>query len=336
MLGIQYFKADPTIHVIQSSGGRIKRQGKGLSFFYYAPKNSLTAVSMSAKVVPFIFNLQTADFQQLRVQGQLTFRAAEPETLASFLNFTLQEDGKEYVSDDPANLGDRVVQAAQGIVQEQIQSTTLRQALTMLRTLDTSLKQALADHGPLKQLGLEVIDAMLVALTPTPETAKALEAEAREAILKEADDAIYDRRKSAVEQERTIQEAELQTDMAMQTKRQEIAEAEIDNHRALTRKRAEANAEQLTAEIDAEEKRKELVELAQINQKIEADGDAYGVEVRTKAASSVPVEYVKAMAMAKMAPAQLMASAMGAFAENADKIGTLHIGPDTLANLMAE
>jgi hypothetical protein len=36
MLGIQYFKADPTVHVIQISSGRIKRQGKGLNFFYYA------------------------------------------------------------------------------------------------------------------------------------------------------------------------------------------------------------------------------------------------------------------------------------------------------------
>ncbi|MGY8776054.1 SPFH domain-containing protein [Spongiibacter tropicus] len=336
MLGIQYFKANPTVHVIQSSSGKIKRQGKGLSFFYYAPKTSLTAIPMSAQAVPFIFNLQTSDFQQLRVQGQLTFRAADPAKLAELLNFTLNEEGKDYVSDDPVNLGDRVVQAAQGIVQEQIQTMKLRETLTMLRSLDASLKQALTDNAPLKQLGIEVIDAMLVALTPTPETAKALEAEAREAILKEADDAIYDRRKSAVEQERTIQEAELQTDMAMQTKRQEIAEAKIDNERALTRKRAEAKAEQLAADIEAEEQRKALVERAQINRRIEADAEAYRVEVNTKAASSVPVEYIKALAMNNMQPSQLLAVAMGSFAENADKIGTLHIGPDTLSNLMAK
>ena len=82
MLGFQYFKADPTVHVIQTSSGQIKRQGKGLSFFYYAPKTSLTAIPMSAKDVPFIFNLQTADYQHLRVQGQLSYRAADPQKLA--------------------------------------------------------------------------------------------------------------------------------------------------------------------------------------------------------------------------------------------------------------
>lgn len=336
MLGFQYFKADPTVHVIQTSSGQIKRQGKGLSFFYYAPKTSLTAIPMSAKDVPFIFNLQTADFQHLRVQGQLSYRAADPQKLADMLNFTLNENGKEYISEDPTTLGDRVVRVAQGVIQEEIQTTTLRQALTRLKELDTRLKTALISSTPLQQLGITVIDAMLVALTPTPETAKALEAEARESILKDADDAIYDRRKSAVEQERTIKEAELQTEMTINNKQQEIAEAELDNQRTLTRKRAESRAEQMTADISAEETRKALVELAQTNKKIEADAEAYAIEIRAKAASSVPVEYVKAMAMASMDPQQLFAVAMDNFAVNANKIGSLHIGPDNLNSLLKD
>lgn len=153
--------------------------------------------------------------------------------------------------------------------------------------------------------------------------------------MKEADDAIYQRRKSAVEQERTIQEAELQTEIAMQSKRQEMAEAEIDNQRALTRKQAEAQAEQLAADIDAEEKRKALVELAQANQKIETDGEAYGIELCAKAAASVPVEYVKAMSMAKMDSQQLFALAMDTFAQNAEKINTLNLGSQEIALLKA-
>ncbi len=333
MLGIQYFKADPTIHVIQTSRGRVKRQGKGLSFFYYAPSTSLTAIPMSAKAVPFIFNLQTQDYQQIRVQGQLTYRVVEPDKLSEYLNFTLKDDGKDYLSDDPITLGDRVVQAAQVIVQDTVQKLTLRQTLTRLRELDTALKGALLENASLSQMGIKVVDAQLVGLSPTPDTAKALEAEAREAILKEADDAIYDRRKSAVEQERVIQEAELQTDMAMQTKRHEIAEAAVDNDRVLMRKRAEAKSEEMAAEIEAEEKRKALVELSLVNQKIEADAKAYDIEVQTKAASSVPVDYVKAMAMAKMTPAQLMAASLGTFAENADKIGTLNLGSQEIALL---
>jgi len=53
---------------------------------------------------------------------------------------------------------------------------------------------------------------------PTPETARALEARAREAILREADEAIYERRKFAVENERTIKQSELDTEVAIEEK----------------------------------------------------------------------------------------------------------------------
>jgi hypothetical protein len=155
MLGIQYFKADPTVHVIQISSGRIKRQDKCLNFFYYAPSTSLTAIPMSVKEAPFIFNLQTADFQHLRVQGQLTSRAAAPAKLRELGNFTLNGDGKEYVYEAPSVLGDRVVRVAQGIIQEFIQTTALRTVLTILRDMDAHLKSSLTDTAALDRLGIE-------------------------------------------------------------------------------------------------------------------------------------------------------------------------------------
>ena len=47
------------------------------------------------------------------------------------------------------------------------------------------------------------------------------------------------RRKFSVEQERTIKEAELETDLSIQRKRQEIEEARLENERTLLREQAE-------------------------------------------------------------------------------------------------
>ena len=55
MLGLRYYKADPATYLIQTRGGKVRRQGRGLSFFFYAPKSSLTAVPVSAQEAPFIF-----------------------------------------------------------------------------------------------------------------------------------------------------------------------------------------------------------------------------------------------------------------------------------------
>ena len=78
MLGVRYFKAAPTTYVLQYVNGRVKREGTGLSFFYFAPTTTLVAVPVGSTDVPFIFNEITSDFQPVTVQGHLTFRVADP------------------------------------------------------------------------------------------------------------------------------------------------------------------------------------------------------------------------------------------------------------------
>ena len=48
MFGIRFVKVPPTTHLIQYRGGRIVREGAGLSFFYYSPSSSLVAVPVAS------------------------------------------------------------------------------------------------------------------------------------------------------------------------------------------------------------------------------------------------------------------------------------------------
>ena len=86
MLGIRYYKAEPTTFVVKAVNGKTTNKGKGLSFFYNAATTSIAAVPMNAQEAPFIFNLQTADFQAVKVQGQITFRVANPEAIDDALH----------------------------------------------------------------------------------------------------------------------------------------------------------------------------------------------------------------------------------------------------------
>ena len=334
MINFKYFKADSSTFVIQSVNGKVRKQGKGISFWYNADKTSIAALPLNAQEAPFIFNLQTADFQSLRVQGQISFQVKEPEKTADVLNFNLTKDGKGYSSEDPLKMSDRVVRAAQTVIQAKIQSTSLRDALLISRSLVTLVSQQLTEQSVINSLGLDILEVSIAAITPSPETLKALEAQARESILKEADDAIYARRKFSVEQERTIKEAELETDLSVQAKEQQIEEARLDNERKLLRERAEIEQEELTAQVNAEEKRQELVALSVGNQRIQSDADAYAIESKMKAYSQLPVENLKALALAKMGPEQLMAMAFESLAQNAGKIGELNISPDLFGQLM--
>jgi hypothetical protein len=90
MFGLRFFKVEPTDFVLQFKRGKAVREGAGLSFFYFAPTTSLVLVPVGSVDVPFIFEEVTADFQQVTVQGQITYRIVEPLTIAQLLDFTIE------------------------------------------------------------------------------------------------------------------------------------------------------------------------------------------------------------------------------------------------------
>jgi len=333
MIGIKYFKADSSTYVIKSSNGKIREQGKGLSFFYNTATASISAIPMSVQEAPFIFKLPTSDFQEVAVQGQIAYRIVQPETIAEMLNFNVNENGA-YISEDPMKLNDRVVRSLQSIVQARVQAASLRDALVLSQSLVEIVKSGLAGKSSLTAMGITIVDVSIANITPSLETSRALEAEVREAILKEADDAIYARRKFAVEQERTIKEAELQTELIVQEKEQEIEESRIENERAILRGTNETERERLDAEIEKEKRRKEFVLLSVENEKQQADSEAYAIGTRMKAFTELPVENLKAMALVNMEPEQLMAMAFESLAQNAGKIGELNIAPDMFGKMV--
>src|SRR5437879_12826957 len=87
-------------------------------------------------------------------------------------------------------------------------------------------------------LGVEILALSILAIKPTPEMSKALEAEAREALQRRSDEAIYARRNAAVEQERLIKESELNTEIAVEGKQREIRETRMAADIAVEEQRA--------------------------------------------------------------------------------------------------
>jgi regulator of protease activity HflC (stomatin/prohibitin superfamily) len=211
MFGIKFIKVQPTTYLLQYRGGKIVREGLGLSFFYYAPTTSLVAVPVASADVPFSFQETTADFQGVTIQGQVTYRVGDAKRLAALLNYTLAPNGQTYTSEDPEKLPERVIHVINVLARAELQKLPLREAIRASDELVQAVKARLVAADEVTSLGLEVLGLSILAIKPTPETARALEAETREQMFREADEAIYARRNSAVEQERAIKENELNT-----------------------------------------------------------------------------------------------------------------------------
>ena len=334
MFGIKFIKVQPTTYLLQYRGGQVVREGLGLSFFYYSPTTSLVAVPVASTDVPFIFQETTADFQTVTIQGQVTYRVGEAKRLAALLNYTLTSNGQAYASEDPEKLPERVIHVINVLARAELQKLPLREAIRASDELVRAVKQRLIGAEEITALGLEVLGLSILAIKPTPETARALEAETREKLFREADEAVYARRNSAVEQERAIKENELNTEIAIETKKRQIRETQMDAERAVQEKEGLLKKEALETNIGLEERRKSMVALAAENAKAESDTRAYGVSSTMKALGSADPKILQALASTSMKPEQLIAYAFQELAGKAEKIGQLNISPDLLRELM--
>lgn len=334
MFGLKFIKAQPTTWLMQYRNGSVVREGAGLSFFYYAPTTSLVAVPVASTEAPFIFEESTADFQSVTIQGQVTYRVADAQRLASLMNFTLDRRGENYVSDDPEKLGERVVNTLKVLARAEVIQLKLREAIRAEKTIGENVRARLKEAGEIATLGLEVLGLSILAIKPNPETARALEAQTREQLLKEADEAIYARRNASVEQERSIKENELNTEIAVETKKRQIRETQMDAERAVQEKKHEIARAELAAQVQQEGQRKELVAVAAENARTEADAKAYGISTTMQALGTVDPKLLQALANTGMKPEQLIAVAFQEIAGRADKIGQLNISPELLRELL--
>lgn len=316
MFGFRYLKSRPTQFVLQYRNGQIRRQGTGLSFIYYSPTSTIAIVPVGSVDVPFIFNEITSDFQQVTVQGQLTYRITKPEMVASLLDYTVSGPDGIYQSDDPENLSQRIVNLAQSLTKEEVQSAEMQTVIRSANEISEAVSQRIAESDAPDQLGVEVLIYVITMIKPVPEVSRALEADARESLMRRADDAVYERRNSAVDQERRIKENELNTDILVEEKQRQIAETE------------------LAGQIELEMERRRLVEARTENARAEADVEAYAVNASLEPLKELSEELLELLSMQSVEPRLMAALALRQIAENAEKIGQLYITPDMLDGLI--
>jgi regulator of protease activity HflC (stomatin/prohibitin superfamily) len=238
---IGYYKSDPTDYSLLYRNGRVVRAGAGQAFFYWAPTATIVSIPVSTVDVPFILNETTGNFQAVTVQGQLTYRIADPRRMAAMLNFAIHPRTRRFISSDPEKVPQRIINIIQTHLRAELLRLALEDALRQSAALAvTVLAQVKADPA-LAEMGLECLSLFITAIKPTPEMAKALEAEYREGLQQRADQAIYARRAAAVEQERHIKENELNTEVALEQKRQELVDLQGQNNNRQAEFEAKSN-----------------------------------------------------------------------------------------------
>lgn len=332
MFGIKYIKFDASTYVIHYSGGKIKKEGRGLSFWYFEPTSSIMAIPAGSDDAQFIFEEVTADYQNVTIQGQLTFQIKSPKQLAELLDFTVDKKGK-YLKDDIEKLSQRLVNEVQASVKSTIQSLSLREATNSASQMEKIIIEHLKTSQVIQSLGVQPLTVNVLGIKPMPEMSRALEAQTREALQQDADEAIYARRKFAVIQERTIKETELNTQIAVEEKKKQIAQKKMETDIAKAENDRKLREMKIAADIEVEAQRKTLIDLKSENDRKKADTQAYKLQKTLEQYKDMDWKKLMALQGNMDAKAQI-AVAFRELAENAENINNLNITPDLLSNLM--
>jgi len=245
---LSYFKAEPTDFARVTVSGKVYKQGKGISCFYVPFLSTIEMATMATQDQPFSFKEISKENQQVNLQGGFLYEITDASQVFSRYNFSVDSRTKTPLTDDPTKLADNLLQDVRGETRKIVQSTPLERLLLMADELSEKVSGVITARNAVD--GVRFKRLYFEAITPNPEISKALEANYREALMQKADEAIYARRATAVEQERAIKENEMKTAVELEEKRKELVELEGKN----TLQRAEYLARATTQEFSAYEK----------------------------------------------------------------------------------
>lgn len=335
-MAIRFKKFQPTEYVRVIRNGRTVKEGLGLTLLYSDIQTSILLLPATALDASFAFDeLITADYQSVFVQGAVTYVIEDFKQAGKMADFSYKWEYGTRFGAALELFNKRINNVINTIVIREIGKKEIRQVIQMADEMAGIILENLRQDETMINLGIRILNVNVLGIVAKPETRKALEAAAREEILKEQDDAIYKRRNAAIEQERLIKENELNTEMKVAQKEQEIKERKLEGKLALEEKekdrRIKMRNTEMEEKIKLEERNKEFVELETENNRKRAEEQAFAAAAMIKAYENANVALIEACALANMDPKTLMAKAFMELGENAGKIGTLNMTPDLLA-----
>ncbi len=316
-----HLRAEASSHIRHYREGKIRREGRGLSFWFDPTRGSIIEVPLADRELTFLVKSQSSDYQDLAVQGTVLWRVADAARLSDRVDFTLDLKTGKPKSKPEDHIRSVLSALSRQYVDDYIKALGVRAVLVAgLAPLQTALNAGFAKDPTPEAMGLEVIAVRVANLSPSSELARALQAPTFEALQQQSDEATFARRALAVEKERAIAENELNNQVELAARQAELIAREDANGRA------EAEAKAAASKIAAEGAAQAKV--------IGAEAEA--TRVRAVEQAQADMEKARMAALSQLAPEALYALAAREFAIKLEKIDSVTISPDMVAGLVKQ
>lgn len=339
---LRHLRSEPSTHLLVYRNGTLRKSGQGLSLWFLPMSTGIAEIPIDDREMQFIFHGRSADFQDVAVQGVITYRVTDPVTLASRVDFTIDLQTGAYLKQPLQRLELLVSQLAQQFAWNYLSATPVREALTRgPEEIRSRITEGLITDAGLEEMGLVLVTVRISAVQPTSDLERALEAPMRERIQQDADLAGFERRAMAVENERAIQENELNNQIELARREENLITQQGQNNQReaketaeAARIRAESSAAQtrIEAKGDADEARLIAAVKAESTR---LNGEAKAESVRLLEEARVEAEKERMATYRDMPPSVLFGLAARELGKKLERIDHLNLSPEMLSPLIA-
>jgi regulator of protease activity HflC (stomatin/prohibitin superfamily) len=317
---VRHFRGTPTGHVVHLSGGRVRHDGAGLSFWFRPLSAVLSEVPIDDRELPLLFHARTQDFQDVTVQATVTYRFTDPALVSQRLDFGIDPDTGRWRGTPLDQVAQLLTELAASHAIDLLAGMGLAEALVGgISLVRERMSTGLAADARLASTGITVLAARVAAIRPEADMERALQTPTREQVQAEADKATYARRAIAVERERAIAENELASKIELATREANLVTQEGNNQR----RRAEEDAAAAAIAAQAAAQRTTVM------------ANASAEETRTLGAAQAEAESAKLAAYAGVDQSVLTYLGLRELAGQLPNINNLTITPDLLTGALS-
>jgi len=301
-------RSDASSHIIRYGNKGVRQSGRGIVFWFGPGTSSIAEVPMDDREATLFVKGRSQDFQTVTVQGVLTWRVADPELLASRVDFSVALNNGQPRSEPIERIETRLAGLVSQAALEYLAAAPVRALLDAgIEPLRARIEAAFAEAPSLIEIGVAVVAVRLASLTPTSELERALQTPTFEALQQKADEATFERRALAVDKERAIAENELANKVELARREKLLIAEESQN----ARNRATGQAEAMQVEAEAEAGR-----------------------IRTLEKAKSEAEFARMAIYRDLPPMVMMGLAARELATKLNRIDHVNVTPDLLASLV--
>jgi len=317
---VRHLRGTPTSHVRHLKGGKVAHDGTGLAFWFRPLSAVLSEIPVDDRELPLLIHARTADFQHVTVQASVAFLITDPGTAAGRLDFSIDPETGLWRGTPLESIGALLTETAQQHTRDLLTRKDLLDALNATTEVRERVHAGLEGDPRLRDTGLTVVGVRVVAIRPDPEVERALQTPTRESVQQEADKATFERRAVAVERERAISENELQSQIELAVREENLVAQRGQNER----RRAEEAAAAETIGVAAAADRERTLAAAR--------ADA----ARLTGLAEAEAETARLAAYGTVDATVLLALAVRELAGQLPEIGTLNVTPDLLTTALGK